>query len=319
MAILATERWSDRAFRVGYPINAWHGRRGFDVTGAANEDDARLAVEGQYGVTIGSAHPLNQLFKANMPDAKEISPTLFRVTVDYTVPPTGFIPNELDPLQYPPEIEAFPGSHSGPAAIDGEGNPIVNAAGDYFDPSPNIERPCLTIQVFRYEPAWDLNVLKKSGKINSDSFTIKSSGAQSIQVSPYQLRLNSYRPTNKYFLESPFVPVMYELELRPDVSIVGDGWDLVTPNVGFRGWYQGPNGPTIGGLYDATGQPISQPVDLDANGIPLDPSITVGPQRAAPIANPNGGLSPDMIERADSGAILIHYFPYKSIPLGNLL
>jgi hypothetical protein len=289
MAIQVTERWSDRRQTYSHDLHQWQAQRVFEVSSCNNEAVARAAVTGAFGVYLGGPHDLSNVMVCTSMDPVQTGFRFWRVPCVWTIPCGGVAPSSDDPLHQPIKISWVPGSWSEPSEIDAVSVPMLNMAGDPFDPPATIEYPTMVLVVKQWAPFFDpIRASNYQNAINSDTFTIQGN-PQRIVVPPGQCRCKGIFPMGEYCLSSHFVEQQYRFEFRPNNTalskVPGDAWDIRRLNQGFNGWYKdSKTGATRGRLWKNNAE-ISTPELLDQSGKPVDPGVTV--QGETPIANPN--------------------------------
>jgi len=127
--------------------------------------------------------------------------------------------------------------------------PIMNSAGEYYDPPPEVDRSRLQIKMVRNEAVFDPNVaLAYQDAVNSDVW---------FGIAPGLVRVNitgdPQQENGEYFYQ-----VTYEFELR------WDGWQL---SILDQGRYAIPvSGGQPVRILDADGAEVTDPVPLDGQG-----------------------------------------------------
>jgi hypothetical protein len=279
MAIEVSENWSDQNLALAGDVKTWTAQRGFIVTGISNETEATIASGSPYGTIpqVNEVHPRNRFLRVNKVTPQRISPVACHVIIAYGV---GQQPSQQDPLADKPRIRWQLGSTTEPIDRDVEGNPIVNSAGDAFDPPLNTEFTTLFLTYTRNEPYFDIQkALTYSNTVNSNSFTIRGAGI----VAPGQIKCDSIQPAGEYTDDADFVPIVYSFEIRrgnkQDSDGSWDGFKLRVLDQGLRAYYDINKGPAR--IYDpdqstaASRSPVTSDVRLDGYGGTFDDSYFV--------------------------------------------
>lgn len=152
-----------------------------------------------------------------------------------------------------------------PAFEDADGEPILNAAGDYFDPPVMRPRLCMTLTVLRNEASVDpIAALALSDKTNLAPWNGFDAGT--VHSLPIRIPEAQYCQA----IGALFYPMEYAFEVDEI------GWKEHVLNQGFRQLM------TVGGvtkqalILDYLGQPVSAPALLDADGHALLPPVAAG-------------------------------------------
>ena len=189
-----------------------------------------------------------------------LGPCLYEVTVYYTVRFARGSEDKYDPtvspLAQPWDVEW--GFASSREAIDRDvyGHPIVNSAGESFDPAITTEVRDLVLRIVRnqgaYDPILAHDYVSRSA-VNLDEFWGFAPGI----VKCLKIKANSQRTGDLWFWR-----VRYEFAMR------ADGWLRRILDQGFREFTgTDANGkPTYELITDDNGYPVTQPVLLDGNG-----------------------------------------------------
>jgi hypothetical protein len=157
-----------------------------------------------------------------------------------------------NPLHAPPDISWGFRDMELPVLIDYQANPVLNTAGEYFDPplTEQFSIPVLTIQ--RNEPLGGYSPAQAylyRNAVNSDVFAGEQPGhSRVLQISGKR----SYHPACGWYF-----PVTYEFEFNPD------GYTHKIPSMGFR--QLSISGTKLETVY-IKGAPATSPVLLDKKG-----------------------------------------------------
>jgi hypothetical protein len=256
----ATKRWSD------YRVGSQSAVIAFDVIDAVTAEQARAAC----GVGLNSAHPENSNFKVDSWDATREGFTVWRLTFSYSIPEngeshdTGTDGGDGNPLAQPPVYEITRGSKTIPVDRDRDGKPIVNSAGDPFDPPLTVTRATRFLSVRRYEPTpFNLSQADEYLEtVNSQAWLI-----QGLNIQPGAARCVDISPVGEYAAGAKYLLVNYAFEIDKD------GFQPQVMDLGLRSW------AVIGGdtvkaeLIDGTETQISNAVRLNGKGKPMEASL----------------------------------------------
>jgi hypothetical protein len=283
---LATERFSDR--RLGIVAGAWTATRSWIVTGVTDDEAAADAT-----VPHGDPHPLNgNMHVADRTVVRFKGPLVYLVTATYRFGDVGggYSDPTMEPTQILPDLQ----EDGGPSEVDSYKNPVVNSAGNPYDPAAGtIFTQTATFTARKVLPFYDISVaMAVMNHVNAAPFTIANFGT----ADKYQAYCFYYRPAQAYTKLSPYVLVEAKIGVRP-----GDNpWAPRIVDKGKWGWYfdtefaievKGQFCNKAGVLYDSD-------VLLDGTGKPIDPQwyVSDGAGNAiAPVKNPSlpSGLSID--------------------------
>lgn len=325
---LVTEKWSEYQF-----VRGKGGKRGFLHTGVANALEAEADLANQMGVAFGASHDLDASIGAEQPViGTPRGPNIYESTVNY-VPKGRLVPGGGgdDPLARPIRWLWRSAPRTESMDIDAQDRPIVNAAGQPFQSDfPRTFNGRILIA-----RRWEVNY--RSGVAEDFENTVNLSQITIPRVGTFakgRLSLLSYEPEEEYTSASTDpVPCIYTFEVRAglkqDTDEIWDGFKFRIRNEGFMGWYQptdeegeADGDPVLGDFVTAEGEPVSEPVLLDAAGMPIDETIKVMSTRGAtedPVEWPDGPLDQNIIEETDSGVVFLKYRRCKVInyaPLG---
>ena len=224
------------------------------------------------GVTIpakGTPHPDDSGLSSSQPQVTKVSPTFFNVRVDY-----GNVPTYEDPLTKPAEHSWSSVVSVEPTDVDALGDPILNAAGEPFDPPPTegVRDPILTI--VRNEAGFDPDTMLTY----CDTVCLEPFWGASVG----RTRMADIH-ADKVLADPSYWRVRYEVQFRmrtaedcPDVW----AWYRRMLNQGFRHL---DDGGAVHAAVDADGQPVSQPVLLDGDGKLLNGTGRLDPDGEAPV------------------------------------
>jgi hypothetical protein len=298
----ATERWSDRRYARGKSAaKAW------DVVHAANEDEAVNAA----GVPRpGEKHPLDGTMYAEPPEATREGYNYYVVRVSYGLDEggQGGDQSETHPLNRRPRIAWDLGSTGEPFDRDIEGNPIVNSAGDAFDPPPNRDFISVFFTLSRYEQSFDgALAIQITNCVNSTRFNVM--GMFYVEIG--QARLVSMKPTHDYDAGAEYIEVAYQFEAR------FDGHQLRILDQGQRAIYTNADDEiSIGEIFDGDGNQVSSPVLLNGGGAPLNDQYKVANTDTEGLSSASPPLGSEL-ETTES-ACFLKYKRYPAVDF-NLL
>ena len=269
MALRQINRIADASasINVQYERESKQGALGYwDI-----EDD-EVAVLRSCTLTIGSRHPndfgqvLNKIdveLVAQTVDGVGVGPSnLWKVTGTYG----PWNPAELgdpaqagNPFSPPARYRLEWQTRPEPVWADINGKPIVNSAGDLFDPPIEIDRLIGIITVERAENI-SLNIpgtLALSGKVNASSWN--GFEPKTVRVAPIGLPSLEYSQESNQF----YYPMTYVFEWNPNT------WTREPLDAGYR---QRISGKSVT-ILDDSGQPLSSPGLLDGHGNYLKPPV----------------------------------------------
>lgn len=120
---------------------------------------ARNATDGTTTVpAMWDSHPYDGWLFVKSKDVKTLGATLFEVTCKYDCQ-VNSIPGEeqvpLSPLMEPPEISFSSAGSNDPIDTDAEGLPIVNSAGEAYDPPITTDHSDTILRITRNELTYD--------------------------------------------------------------------------------------------------------------------------------------------------------------------
>ena len=289
---LVTEKWSGRRGRFDYRLQQWVSGRVYEISQCADEFTARAALANlSPAITVNCAHPLNKTLVCTSLEFRETGFNFFTADAAWTIPNGGDATASDDPLSQPLEIDWEPALYSEASEIDAENDPMVNMAGDPFPALP-MDRKTVCLVVKKWQPYYDVvQATTYMGAINSDQFTIDDAGNQQIVVPAGECRCESIKPEGPYTLHAKFAKVIYRFSFRPNNTassgVAEDAWDIRLVNQGYQGWYTDPatNKPARGAFY-LNGERVTEPVLLDATGVPIQAGVKVTRAARSPICNP---------------------------------
>jgi hypothetical protein len=232
-----------------------------------NDDDENIV--GLHGwsnsilpVPFVHAHPLysTQLCRNISFSQDSSAPRKWDIEAEYSSEPlkTADQTNIAKPTDRPAKIKWKSQQYRKAIDKDINGHAIVNSAGDYFDPPPEIDSSHWVATIEKNVPAVPTFILSYTDAINSDSFTIQGMTVSQHVAKIMDLDISDLQTEGDF----GFYVFTYSLEFRPET------WKYKPLDQGFR---------TIefGGLRqildDATPpRPVTTPRLLDGNGRSLD-------------------------------------------------
>lgn len=263
MGIEVSENFTGR--KLTCVAGAWVATRVKVVTGTPDEDAAKDAA-----FEHADPHPKNNNMRcASRTVSPRGGPLSWTVTAEYRFGDVGRgAANPLDePCVVHPDIE----HESLPFEYDIDGNPVVNSAGDPYDPPDTRFVPIATFVIKRVVPFFDLSVaLDVTDSINSADVDILNFGT----ASKGQAYCYYYRPCEGYTELAPYVWVETKIGVRGDAE---DPWQPRRVDKGRWGWYlDKDNSPIKGRICDAAGNPVDFDVLID-KGQPIqrDPGFYI--------------------------------------------
>lgn len=162
--------------------------------------------------------------------------------------------NVTDPSERPAKIKWKAQQYRRAISEDLDGNAIVNSAGDYFDPPPEIDSSHWVATIEKNVPAVPTFILSYTDAVNSDSFTIQGMTVNEKVAKIVDIDISD-RQTEGDF---NFYVFTYSLEFRPET------WRLKVLDQGFR--YD--DAGDIKQITDSSTppRPITSPKLLDGSG-----------------------------------------------------
>jgi hypothetical protein len=217
------------------------------------------------GITAKLFHPNLAIFWDDSNPANPANNTNCLVwTVAVSYGPWEPLENSTDgdPINQPVSVRFEGVTYQEIVDLDRNGNPVVNSAGDYFDPPVQRDRTRPVIKISRNETTFnDSTILAYSDKINSDTFysypprTLKLSAPTAEPLYSQEADLNYFR-------------VNYELHYDPKtwaIQVLDQGYRQLIPTYYGHATTQEP--------ILIAGQPASSPVCLDGQGGALLPPV----------------------------------------------
>lgn len=171
----------------------------------------------------------------------------------------------VDPFAAPPVVRARGEDEEVAVMVDNAGSPVLNAAGDPFDPPITINVPVLTFDISRVERTFDLSRIENlQGHVNSAEWMGFPTGSVLCKsISPSQ-EFDSELQSTKWNVEYTF-SIKYPIALDDGSEV--SGWTKQVLDAGLRQLVSGVKKPIT-----VEGAPVSQPVLLRENGTEAAPS-----------------------------------------------
>lgn len=223
-------------------------------------DDENYII-GHCGISIGSAHPTDLYQRCLAVRATLIDRTtypidnsdafLWKLEVSYGHWNIMERSPDGNPLNIPTRFRLDFNSQLVPCLVDVEGNPIVNSAGDYYDPPVEVERVNATLTVMRNESGANLaNVASYGNTINLNPWN--GFPAKTVRMLPIKMPAVAYSQA----VNTLYYPMEYVFEINFDT------WTKQVLNQGYRQLDDAGNLVPI----LVNGQPVDVPIMLDEDG-----------------------------------------------------
>jgi hypothetical protein len=286
------QRWAGEILRQA--SGAWTGQVTFDVVGVQSSGDALAALaSAPYFLAVNAGnpptHPKSSLMYLESLVPADAGFFHWIITANYSSSPLGFHPNPGNPLNDPATYTWHIGTQSEPIDVDTYGNPIINAALDAFQRSPNDEQTILELVITRNEPIFNpLTAIKYMNCVNKTQMIVLGIWpvAEGIAL------CRNIAPMGEASKLSPFTPVRYVFAFkRPysstqDSDGLWDSWKERILNEGIRGYWLNGSTITMGDFcYNSDSVRVNSDIRLDPSGIPMDPATfgiaTLGGHQAA--------------------------------------
>lgn len=201
----------------------------------------------------------------------------WQATVQYGPWPASG-PVAENPLLQPPDISFSHREFEVPVERDRLGNPIVNSAGDMFNPTATRDDSRLLISIARNEATAPLALMAAiRNTVNQSEVVIPGIGT----FAPRTLKAIAPQATLSWHPDVPgfaYWKVTYQFEVNTDevfasdgTTLIAQGWDTVLLDVGFR-YLEEDDEVFTRKLVMVDGEPAQDPVPLDGEGQVLDPN-----------------------------------------------
>ncbi len=193
-----------------------------------------------------------------------------------------------NPLEAYPEVSWSPTFVQTAYPQDINGLPFINTCGDPIEDPPKREECRQSLSFTRNEATYD--------EAYADTFRLKVNSDPFLGFAPGQARVKTISGKRVYGADyGNYWQVTYEFEFRkiilqvpgefdPITQQPGDpvsvtyGWEELVNNAGFRS--KGTDGKITNILVN--GQPISSPMALDANSVPINTDVTLDSELPLP-------------------------------------
>lgn len=241
------------------PQYGYSARRTFLVL-VSSVDDPPILAETADGIPrLGEAYPGYEFLRVSKVDAAvdSTSELVYIVNVDYSNSVSGNESGDTEnPLLQPPEISWDFEESNEPVYQDGDGIPILNSAGQTFDPPIELEVADPVLTITRNESSFNAAMaVLYANVVNSDSFW----------GPPGQAKMKPITASRGFKNNIYYWRVTYRIVFRPNYPNGNSGW---TRNILDEGRYElknTANGPQLIPIMNA-GAPASDPVLLDGSG-----------------------------------------------------
>lgn len=174
----------------------------------------------------GTAHPTDPtaFLRSRSASRSSESRLVWEVTLTY-----GFDPKDPDdpvdnPLNEPTKYRWTAGAYTKPTIKDRNDDAVVNSAGDYFDPPPEVEEPRWSVNVQKNVASVPLAVLTYAGRVNSAGFTVDGVSVLAEKAKIIALDISEYQEKN----DIGYRVFTYTVEFREE------GWGLEVLDQGYR-------------------------------------------------------------------------------------
>lgn len=244
---------------------------------------ARTATDDTTTVpAMWASHPYGIWLFVNSKDIKIIGPFLIEVTVNYecTVDAETGLP--VSPLMEPPKISFSSVGTNDPIDTDSEGLPIVNSAGESFDPPITMDHSDTVLRITRNEKTFsDTFAAEFRDAVNSDTF---------LGHPPGHVKCTVFTADQMRAATLVYYTVRYEFQIRYSFVKTRDsngdikervfGWVRRVRDEGFRestGDTNKDGSPEIDEIEDKNSIKVSQPHLLDGSGKKLSAAAILNP------------------------------------------
>lgn len=239
--------------------------RQFLVVTTAPTDDPTILYAHANCPSIGDQYPSDSFAACNSLNARaaDESKKLWYVQASYKTSYNVY-QSSSNPLNDPAIITWSTEQYREAVWKDKDDKAIVNSAGQFFDPTPEVDVSRWLIQIQKNVanvPSW---VMDYQDTVNSTSFTVDGRSIQQRCAKMQRISIGSYQFRNN----------VYYRVLTFQISLKKGTWDLKIADMGME--EKDPANPNrrreirnpIGGNWSA-GEPVSAPVPLDGNGSAL--------------------------------------------------
>lgn len=224
-------------------------------------DDAGTVLAYASCPKLGSVHPTNVALWVNSRQAdQETGKKHWVVTIGYTN--EEFAENPLDePAKTSWDTETF----QKVAETDVDGDAVVNAAGQYFDPpimKDDFRLSATTRKNVAVVPAW---ILEYINKVNLASFTLDGMTFDAGQAKLAKIQVSE--PQERNDIDYRVLTMFFQFK--------EEGWAEEPLNQGMM--EKPTSGNILQKIKDRNGQEVTKPVPLDLNGRALWRTLPVTP------------------------------------------
>lgn len=204
---------------------------------------------------IGDAHPQNPYaFLRSLTPAVTDNRKIWNVTGQYTQ--STFAESE-NPLDEPKRVAWSSNTYTAPVVKDNDGNPIVNSAGQPFDPPLTEERHTVVATITYNSDQYDPNL----GATFEDTVNEGSEKIANLTVPARTAKILEVGATQEFFEDIPYWAVTIKVEINRDT------WDR---EVLDQGIFEKVGAETKRMSTD-DGEEVTEPLKLDGSGAKLDP------------------------------------------------
>lgn len=232
----------------------------FQVT-VDTKNDSWAAVTASGIPAYGEVHPDDlSAVVVDISSQETASTVIFHVVVTYETQTRNFVLSD-NPLDDPVDIDwAFQAYEIG-LERDVGGAPVVNSAGDAFDPPYTVDRYHPVVTIVRNEATFNpTTALSKQGKLNDDSVRIAG-----LSISPGEGKLIDFAGRRAYRNGRTYWVVTYRIEFSDDKDFDDNviGW---TREFYDHGLYTKVGAGDRTRILDDEGQKVVVPHALDGAG-----------------------------------------------------
>lgn len=267
MAVVnSTEIWS--AIRKGVTKDGKTGIRVFSVLldGTDAITDALDVARAASGIpTIGQSWP-NDIWLVcwkvdPLPQSKNAN--LVHVRCEYQRASWTSGPQPENPLDMPPKISWDTIVCVEPIDQDIDGNPIINSAGEPFDPPITDEIHDRVVRIERNEASWSSTKQEEyQNTVNEHTF---------MSAQPHEAWMMTLRADKIYSGDYVYYTVYYEIVFRTKTTENAFPWRRRVLDQGFRvrTGVDDQGKPKYENILDDNGDKITEPISLDGAGAKL--------------------------------------------------
>lgn len=312
MPVEVTEKGSGQRMSLRPP---WTAQREFEVSGVTTAEEALAAIDPRTGLAIPQRtvpYSPGSLLQCEGPEVAGVTEggTFWTIRCQYTL--NAITNGDEHPLNQPTKFRWETVETSEPVDRDLDGRPFMNAAGSLFQPA---SRPITYKRLYarRFEPAYDVaKAAAYENAVNEKAFTLRG-----LPIKAQHMRCCAILPNQEYDENSPYIEIVYVLEIVLDDALGDYPFQHVFLNAGTEGWWSDSGTTRAGKFTNGKGEEIGRPVRLAASGIlhaTESNTIKVGPNNASPAANPNAVSVYKYITDLTNGDRMV----FKRVRLANL-